>query len=125
MVFFFSVTKELSVRTLLDLNEQIIRNYDFTDAWYYQKHVETTTALNNLEERLRQINNIPNQKARWVELCKGVLAGNMFDWGAKAVLELFDKNDSFGLEEALSKIQPRPWLIDDLDEFIQRIQVSL
>lgn len=90
----------------------------------YQKTVETTTALQNLDSRLKQINNITNFRLRWFEVIKGVLAGNMFDWGAKAVLELFDESDNFGLNEALSKIQPRPWLIDDFDKFIERIEVS-
>lgn len=125
MFFFCSVLPELSVRTLLDLNEQIIRNYDFTDAWQYQKQVETKMALKNLKLRLQQINKLPSHKAKWTELCRGVIAGNMFDWGAKAVLELFDNSDNFGLSEALGKIQPRPWLVDDLDKFIERIQVRI
>lgn len=111
------------MRTLLDLNEQIIRDYNFTDAWQYQKNIETTSALQNLSSRLQQIRKIANHKAKWTELCRGVLAGNMFDWGAKAVLELFENSDSFGLNEALSKIQPRPWLVDDLDKFIERLEV--
>lgn len=116
--------EELSVRTLLDLHEKIVRHYDFTDAWQYQKSIETASALTNLDARLKQINNITNHNAKWTELCKGVLAGNMFDWGAKAVLELFDKAEEFGLDEALTKIQPRPWLIDDLDKFIERMAVT-
>lgn len=74
---------------------------------------------------MKQINSITNRRLRWLELSKGVLAGNMFDWGAKAVLELFDKSENFGLNEALSKIEPRPWLVDDLDKYMDRMEVTL
>lgn len=109
---------------MLDLNEEIIRENGFKDAWMYQKRVETTAALRGLPARLADIDSIKNHDDRWEELIKGVLAGNMFDWGAKAILDLFENCENFGLDEALSKIQPRPWLLDDLDNLIKRLNVS-
>lgn len=112
----------LSVRSLLDLNEQIIRENGFKDAWLQQKKIETTAALRNVPSRLAQIDAIESLDKRWEELCRGVIAGNMFDWGAKAILDLLDNTDNFGLHEALLQIQPRPWLIDDLDKWILRLK---
>jgi len=37
-------------------------------------------------------------------LAKGVLAGNLFDWGAKAVVEMLE-SDSLSFDVALSKLQ--------------------
>lgn len=49
----------------------------------------------------------------------------MFDWGAQAVSDILEKEDSFGLQEALSSIQSRPWLIDNLDTWLNRLKVGL
>lgn len=51
----------------------------------------------------------------------GILAGNVFDYGATQVQELLDSNKNFNLNDALSKIQLRPWLIDDFDGFVERL----
>jgi hypothetical protein len=50
----------------------------------------------------------------------GILAGNVFDYGATQVQELLTNNRNFNLNDALSKIQTRPWLIDDFDAFVER-----
>lgn len=47
----------------------------------------------------------------------------MFDWGAQAVTQILETNSSFGLQQALDRIQKRPWLIDNLDGWLQRIEV--
>lgn len=50
--------------------------------------------------------------------------GNMFDYGAQAITEILKNDKSFGLKDALKQIQPRPWLVDQLDEWIERLKVS-
>ena len=39
-----------------------------------------------------------------LHLIEGLLAGNVFDWGAKEVAELMEKGD-FGFEQAREKLQ--------------------
>jgi hypothetical protein len=48
----------------------------------------------------------------------------MFDWGAKAVTDLLDAENKniMQFSTARSKLQSRPWLIDDLDEFVQKLE---
>lgn len=41
---------------------------------------------------------------RWDQLIRGVLAGNIFDWGAKAVADMLE-NGAIDFEIALSKLQ--------------------
>lgn len=48
----------------------------------------------------------------------------MFDYGAQAITEILKNDKSFGLKDALKQIQPRPWLVDQLDEWIERLKVS-
>lgn len=86
-------------------------------------------------------------------LILGVISGNMFDWGAKAVATLMETTD-FGFAEAEAKIpgkrnvfvfqidalrmdsadnidtfislsSGRPWLQDDLDDWINRLEKEL
>lgn len=49
------------------------------------------------------------------------MAGNVFDWGAKEVANLLEGPDHFGFLEAKNKLQQRPWLIDGLDLWLQRL----
>lgn len=49
----------------------------------------------------------------------------MFDWGAQAVSQILETDKNFGLDEALQRIQQRPWLIDCLDQWLDRLQVHL
>lgn len=46
----------------------------------------------------------------------------MFDWGAQVVSDILEADKNFGLAEALEYIQKRPWVIDDLDEWLERLK---
>ena len=43
-------------------------------------------------------------QSRWTELIRGVLAGNIFDWGAKAVADMLETG-AIDFDVALSKLQ--------------------
>ena len=43
-------------------------------------------------------------RCRWTELVRGVLAGNIFDWGAKAVADMLETG-AIDFDVALSKLQ--------------------
>ena len=43
-------------------------------------------------------------RSRWTELIRGVLAGNIFDWGAKAVADMLETG-AIDFDVALSKLQ--------------------
>ncbi|KAJ2943775.1 hypothetical protein O0L34_g8095 [Tuta absoluta] len=109
---------QLTIRLLLDINETCLRAQGFFDLWKQQKKYENETALASLAARLAEIDAMPDDRQRWIELCKGVLAGNMFDWGAQAVTSILDS----GLYEALQKIQKRPWLYDGLDKWLEKLE---
>jgi uncharacterized protein with ATP-grasp and redox domains len=106
---------------LLELNENLLKQYGFKDVWRAQKHVENYTAVTLLSQRLAEIDEITDTRKRWEELFRGVLAGNIFDSGATAVQELLQNNENFGLRDALQKIPERPWLIDSFDAFLTRL----
>lgn len=65
----------LTVRLLLDINETCLRSQGFFDLWKQQKKYENETALATLSARLAEIDALPDERQRWTELCRGILAG--------------------------------------------------
>ncbi len=51
----------------------------------------------------------------------GFLAGNVFDWGAKEVALLMEAG-SLNFQAAVHHIGPRPWLIDHVDQWVERLR---
>lgn len=107
---------------LLELNEKLLKKFGFKDIYQSQKKLENSQAIKVLNERLHEIDEITDVRQRWLELFRGVLAGNIFDSGATAVQEIRQVNDSFGLKHALEKIPERPWLIDTFEQFMERLE---
>lgn len=58
---------------------------------------------------------------RQEQLALGFLAGNVFDWGAKEVALLMEAG-KMDFRAAQEHIGPRPWLIDDCDRWIERLE---
>lgn len=116
-----SSEEPLTIRRLLDLNEACLRLHGFVDPWLEQKALENEASIARLRDRLDEIDALKSEK-KWIELVRGLLAGNIFDWGAQAVTEILENDKSFGLDEALAKIQARPWLIDELDGWLERLK---
>uniref|UniRef100_A0A023F3Z0 4'-phosphopantetheine phosphatase n=2 Tax=Triatoma infestans TaxID=30076 RepID=A0A023F3Z0_TRIIF len=110
----------LTVRSLLETIEHYMREFDFPDPYVFTKQSENEAALSQLQERLNYLDSL-TPKQREVELIIGLLAGNMFDWGARAVVDIM-VNENFGLNEAREKIPGRPWIVDHLDLWLERLK---
>lgn len=114
--------KPLSIRTLLEFNEDNLRKNNFDDPWLLQKQNETIAAFTQYEDRINFVDSVENFYLKWEELSKGLVAGNLFDWGAKAIAEILEECNGFGLTNAMQKIQQRPWFHDDLDRWISKLE---
>lgn len=113
----------LTIRNLLEISDSFLRINGFSDPWFEEKRVENSVSLSKLQDRLDELDQFGEQQ-KWVELLNGVFAGNIFDWGAMVVSQILEDDKSFGLHDALKRIQKRPWLIDGLDAWLERLQVS-
>jgi len=71
--------------------------------WFQQKQQENEQALKLLAGRLEYIDSLA-MEYQWLAIMKGVLGGNVFDWGAKEVASIMEMTE-FGFDQALSKIQ--------------------
>ena len=59
-----------------------------------------------------------------ISLFLGLLAGNVFDWGAKEVALLMESGEGLNFSDALTFVKPRPWLVDDLDLWKERLRTK-
>ncbi|XP_005102785.1 4'-phosphopantetheine phosphatase [Aplysia californica] len=109
----------LTVRNLLDTSTHFLEESQFTDTFSQQKQIENEQALQQLASRLKYLDGLEPAQ-RHLELAMGVLAGNVFDWGAKEIREILEVQE-FGLQDAQAKLQKRPWLFDDFDAWLDRL----
>lgn len=99
VLFFNSSYGTLTVRSLLDLREHLMTEFGFFDVYSIEKREENKLGLELLTERCNFIDSIQDADKRWHEVFRGVLAGNVYDYGAQAFIEkqksgelnLFDK----------------------------------
>ncbi|KAH8867177.1 Pantothenate kinase 4 [Schistosoma japonicum] len=118
----------LTVRCLLSAQQHFLREYGFGDVFCLQKRCENRAALSALTDRLSELSKL-SWPDRQLSLIQGLLAGNMFDWGASEAVQFLNKapQNKFGVVDfhvTLNKVQARPWLVDDYDKWIDRISVS-
>lgn len=82
-------------------------------------------ALANFSERIAYLDAIGDFNLKWYQLAKGMLAGNVFDWGSAAVTNILEARADFSFKQALDTIEERPWFRDDLDRWTLRIRVGM
>eukprot|EP00051_Salpingoeca_urceolata_P010400 m.127229 g.127229 ORF g.127229 m.127229 type:complete len:335 (-) comp16699_c0_seq3:931-1935(-) len=79
---------KLSVRMMLDVRQQCLREFNFVDPYVKIKQQENSVALTSLAALVTKLDQL-----EWAErqrtLVEGLLAGNAFDWGAQ-VKPLFE-----------------------------------
>lgn len=66
--------------------------------------MENEQALKLLSSRLDEIDALSEEGDQWLSVVEGLLAGNVFDWGAKEVAILMESSQ-LGFKEALNKLQ--------------------
>ncbi|XP_064639060.1 4'-phosphopantetheine phosphatase-like [Lineus longissimus] len=111
----------LTVRCLLDTREHFLKEFNFIDPYSQQKQLENEHALKLFQTRLDELDGL-SWDDRQVALAEGMLAGNVFDWGAKEIVKRLEAGEKFGFAEAKSELQSRPWLFDDFEAWLERLR---
>uniref|UniRef100_I3MKZ7 4'-phosphopantetheine phosphatase n=1 Tax=Ictidomys tridecemlineatus TaxID=43179 RepID=I3MKZ7_ICTTR len=96
----------LTVRSLLDTREHCLNEFSFPDPYSKVKQKENGIALKCFQGVVHALDSL-GWEERQLALVKGLLAGNVFDWGAKAVSDVLESDPQFGFEEAKRKLQGR------------------
>ncbi|EGD82050.1 pantothenate kinase 4 [Salpingoeca rosetta] len=111
-----SVYGELSVRIILELRQQCLREFGFGDIYSAVKCMENEAALAVLPRLLGELNALPAEE-ELLAVIEGALAGNCFDWGAEAVARQLDAGTIDFLDQR-AKIREKRWLHDDTQAFV-------
>ncbi|WCJ28575.1 hypothetical protein M5689_010265 [Euphorbia peplus] len=101
---------------LCRIREQILRELGFRDIFKKVKDEENAKAISLFAEVVRLNDDIEDGTKRLENLVKGIFAGNIFDLGSAQLAEVFSK-DGMSFLASCQNLLPRPWVIDDLDNF--------
>lgn len=109
----------LDIIEICRVREAELRKAGIDDAYRLVKQRENEASLKVLPNLLAELDAIPLAERR-LRIMEGIFAGNIFDLGATATAALFEKGASVDFHSIRSKLAPRPWLIDDLDAWMNR-----
>lgn len=101
---------------LCRLREQLLRELGFRDIFKKVKDDENSKAISLFKEVVLLNDAIEDGGKRLENLVRGILAGNIFDLGSAELAEVFAK-DGMSFLASCQSLVPRPWVIDDLDNF--------
>uniref|UniRef100_A0A671U4A3 4'-phosphopantetheine phosphatase n=1 Tax=Sparus aurata TaxID=8175 RepID=A0A671U4A3_SPAAU len=114
----------LTVRSLLDTREHCLNEFNFPDPYSKIKQNENDIALKYYQKAVKSLEEL-SWEERQFALVRGVLAGNVFDWGAKAVSEMTLGPQIWHLGLIYLFIffsSERPWLVDSYDQWLERLR---
>ncbi len=86
------------------MREHCMTEFGFFDVYAIEKREENKLGLELLSDRCDFIDNIENLDHRWHELFRGLLAGNVYDYGAQAFIEKKKVGELNLFEKALNSI---------------------
>lgn len=117
-----SLRGELTVLELTRYREEQFEAHGFPDPFLDLKHRENEIAIGLLPDLLAEID--ATDTADRIELLvRGLFAGNLFDMGSKATIGMFQNGD-FQFRTTRDRIRPRPWAVDGLDRWLDRLADS-
>ena len=94
----------LTVRTLLEMREHCMSEFEFYDVYSREKREENKLGLELFAARCAHIARIEDIDKRWHELFKGLLAGNVYDYGAQAFIQKQQRGDVNTFDKAIEII---------------------
>lgn len=106
----------LTVRSLLDLREHCMSEFGFFDVYLNEKREENRLGLEFLVERCRKIDEMTTAEDKWHEIFKGVLAGNVYDYGAQAFIQKQQSGHLESFKQALNTVDGKFYFCDKLNE---------
>jgi type II pantothenate kinase len=103
----------LDILVLDAIRRRALHDHGIIDEFRVMKQRENEAAMRALPKRLTALDELSDAD-RFDALMTGMLAGNLFDMGAKASASKY-ADRSVPFEESEAHVPPRPWLIDELD----------
>merc|ERR1711933_21124 len=102
---------------ILEMREECLRECGFKDTYIMNKESENAAALKVLPDLLAEVDAMEGPN-RLLSLIEGVLAGNIFDWGSQACVELYQNGTILDIyKQARCDLESRPLKVDSFDAF--------
>ena len=101
----------------------LLRSHGFYDCFASVKGEENASAMRALGGVLARCDAREDDEARLLAVVRGVFAGNIFDLGAAASTDLFEKA-GVDFERTVETLRPRPWCVDDFDALRARFRTT-
>jgi type II pantothenate kinase len=112
---------QLSLAGIFEMREECLRAFQFPDAYRPVKDSENAAALAVLPDLLAELDGIAGREERLRSIIEGVLAGNIFDWGSRASVELYTNGTILDIYRQARTALARPFGIDDMDAAVARL----
>ncbi|XP_024629497.1 damage-control phosphatase At2g17340 [Medicago truncatula] len=110
----------LDILLLCRLREELLKELGFRDIFKKVKNEENAKAISLFENVVRLNDAIEDEGKRLENLVRGIFAGNVFDLGSPQLAEAFSRDGGMSFSATCENLQPRPWIIDDLDTLKMR-----
>ena len=107
---------DLHVLKLTELRDRVLRDCGIDDAYQDMKRRENASAISIYPAAIAEADAV-EASARLETLAMNLFAGNIFDMGSAATIDSYHANGGVDFDATRRGLRPRPWLIDDLDEF--------
>lgn len=119
-------TQPLNCSTLCRIRDQALHRHGFRDVFGPLKDEENGRALALLPAVLRELDAIPDARARMEAALRGVFAGNVFDMGCAETASKAEAAEAGGgvagaFGSTRDGLLPRPWAVDDMDVLLARM----
>jgi bifunctional damage-control phosphatase, subfamily II, fusion protein len=113
---------KISLSSLFEAREECLRDCGFADAYEDVKQHENDAAIVVLPELLDELEQMTDERRRLIQIVEGVLAGNVFDWGSQACVDLYNNGTILDIYKSARKNATRlSWKIDGFEEFSKRL----
>lgn len=109
----------LDILSICACREGVLRRFGFDDPYRLAKQTENEAAMGLLKPVLEELDAL-SEADRLVRLIEGIFAGNIFDLGVRATLDLY-QSGLVDFHATRRRLKARPWLIDDLDRWVGRV----
>lgn len=95
--------------SILYANTRLIEDHILNTLFFQQKQQENEFALRSLPDYLDHLNSL-SWEQRQHALVAGLLAGNVFDWGAKEVVKFLESGNGLSFADAQQLLQRKQFL---------------
>ena len=112
----------LNILSLCRLREAALIDHRLPEPFDHIKRRENEASIKLYNQVVHSLHAIEDD-SRWFHLVEAVFAGNIFDLGSSATMNLAQNSPDF--LATVESIKPRPWLADDFDRLVEDLAITL